>query len=125
MNNRSNGSDYESLRLNREGQAEAFDAIGNRYDEAFPHKEGQVSAGEWLIRSLPAGSRVSVRGRCGCSPCAKGYRSNCSGRVRHSHQQLGTSRRKRVGDSDAGNNLTCKCAGCRAESQRDVEHVLS
>ncbi|MBW8828396.1 MAG: hypothetical protein JF606_02980 [Burkholderiales bacterium] len=58
MNNRNNGSDYESLRLNREGQAEAFDTIGNRYDEAFPHKEGQVSAGEWLIRSLPAGSRV-------------------------------------------------------------------
>jgi SAM-dependent methyltransferase len=64
MNNRNNGSDYESLRLDREGQAEAFDAIGNRYDEAFPHKEGQVSAGEWLIRSLPAGSRVLDLG-CG------------------------------------------------------------
>lgn len=64
MINRNNGSDYESLRLDREGQAEAFDAIGNRYDEAFPHKEGQVSAGEWLIRSLPAGSRVLDLG-CG------------------------------------------------------------
>ncbi|WP_405946370.1 class I SAM-dependent DNA methyltransferase [Streptomyces prunicolor] len=52
------GSDYGSLRLDRSGQAEAFDAIGDRYDEAFPHKEGQVGAGEWLIESLAPGARV-------------------------------------------------------------------
>lgn len=48
----------------RTGQAEAFDAIGDRYDEAFPHKEGQLAAGEWLASSLPAGSRVLDLG-CG------------------------------------------------------------
>lgn len=49
---------YGGLWLDRTGQAEAFDAIGDRYDEAFPHKEGQVEAAEWLIASLPPGSRV-------------------------------------------------------------------
>lgn len=38
--------------------AMAFDEIGDRYDEAFPHKEGQVAAAEWLIERLPAGGRV-------------------------------------------------------------------
>lgn len=52
MTRMSNGADYESIRFDRSGQAEAFDAIGDRYDEAFPHKEGQLSAGEWLIDSL-------------------------------------------------------------------------
>ncbi|NNN31710.1 methyltransferase domain-containing protein [Streptomyces sp. S3(2020)] len=55
---------YGSLRLDRTGQAEAFDAIGDRYDEAFPHKEGQVASAEWLTRSLRAGSRVLDLG-CG------------------------------------------------------------
>ncbi|TPQ16878.1 class I SAM-dependent DNA methyltransferase [Streptomyces sporangiiformans] len=55
---------YGSIRLDRTGQAEAFDAIGDRYDEAFPHKEGQVASAEWLIRSLTAGSRVLDLG-CG------------------------------------------------------------
>lgn len=54
----SDGADYESLRLDRTGQAEAFDAIGDRYDEAFPHKEGQIAAGDWLVESLDPGSRV-------------------------------------------------------------------
>jgi predicted TPR repeat methyltransferase len=58
------GADYGSLRLDRSGQAEAFDAIGDRYDEAFPHKEGQVGAGDWLIKSLDPGSRVLDLG-CG------------------------------------------------------------
>ncbi len=48
----------------RTGQAEAFDAIGDRYDEAFPHKEGQLAAGEWLVKSLPPGARVLDLG-CG------------------------------------------------------------
>lgn len=39
-------------------QARAFDRIGERYDEAFPHKEGQVEAVEWLLPRLPAGARV-------------------------------------------------------------------
>jgi ubiquinone/menaquinone biosynthesis C-methylase UbiE len=52
------------LGRDRTGQAEAFDAIGDRYDEAFPHKEGQLTAGEWLVAALPAGSRVLDLG-CG------------------------------------------------------------
>lgn len=45
-------------------QAWAFDRIGERYDEAFPRKEGQIAAGEWLIERLPPGSRVLDAG-CG------------------------------------------------------------
>jgi len=55
---------YDDLQLDRTGQAEAFDVIGDRYDEAFPHKEGQLAAAEWLIDSLKAGSRVLDLG-CG------------------------------------------------------------
>jgi SAM-dependent methyltransferase len=58
---------YEGLNrlaLDRAGQAEAFDAIGDRYDEAFPHKEGQLASGDWLAGALPAGSRVLDLG-CG------------------------------------------------------------
>ncbi|MEU4167367.1 methyltransferase domain-containing protein [Streptomyces sp. NPDC026665] len=64
MINSNHGTDYESLLLDRKGQAEAFDAIGDRYDEAFPHKEGQVTAGEWLVTSLAEGARVLDLG-CG------------------------------------------------------------
>jgi ubiquinone/menaquinone biosynthesis C-methylase UbiE len=39
-------------------QAAAFDHIGERYDEAFPHKDGQVAAARWLLERLPAGARV-------------------------------------------------------------------
>ncbi|MGP3982553.1 class I SAM-dependent DNA methyltransferase [Streptomyces sp. KR80] len=49
---------YDRLQIDRTGQAEAFDAIGERYDEAFPHKEGQLAIGRWLSQSLPAGSRI-------------------------------------------------------------------
>ncbi|MFI1969118.1 class I SAM-dependent DNA methyltransferase [Streptomyces cinnamoneus] len=49
---------YARLGLDRSGQAEAFDAIGDRYDEAFPHKEGQLAAGAWLAAALPPGSRI-------------------------------------------------------------------
>jgi SAM-dependent methyltransferase len=62
--NKNHGTDYENIRLDRSGQAEAFDVIGDRYDEAFPHKEGQVAATDWLIGSLAAGSRVLDLG-CG------------------------------------------------------------
>jgi ubiquinone/menaquinone biosynthesis C-methylase UbiE len=48
----------------RSAQAAAFDHIGERYDLAFPHKEGQLAAGEWLIGQLPAGARVLDAG-CG------------------------------------------------------------
>ncbi|MDI3389817.1 class I SAM-dependent methyltransferase [Streptomyces sp. B-S-A8] len=49
---------YGGAAPDRTGQAEAFDAIGARYDEAFPHKEGQLATGEWLAKTLPPGSRV-------------------------------------------------------------------
>ncbi|MDN3357977.1 class I SAM-dependent methyltransferase [Actinomadura sp. DC4] len=39
-------------------QAWAFDRIGEHYDAAFPHKEGQIAAGEWLLERLAPGSRV-------------------------------------------------------------------
>jgi cyclopropane fatty-acyl-phospholipid synthase-like methyltransferase len=45
-------------------QARAFDMIGERYDEAFPHKDGQLAAGEWLCTRLAPGSRVLDAG-CG------------------------------------------------------------
>lgn len=38
--------------------AAAFDHIGVRYDEAFPHKEGQLAAGEWLLERLPPRARI-------------------------------------------------------------------
>ncbi|MFF1321691.1 MULTISPECIES: class I SAM-dependent DNA methyltransferase [Streptomyces] len=64
VSNPADGLDYGTLRLDRTGQAEAFDVIGDRYDEAFPHKEGQISAADWLIGSLRTGSRVLDLG-CG------------------------------------------------------------
>ncbi len=42
----------------RAAQADAFDRIGARYDEAFPHKDGQVEATRWLAAQLPPGARV-------------------------------------------------------------------
>lgn len=62
---------YEHIERDRTGQAEAFDAIGDRYDEAFPHKEGQIAAGSWMAESLPSGARVLDLG-CGTGlPTAK------------------------------------------------------
>ncbi|NGO70747.1 methyltransferase domain-containing protein [Streptomyces boncukensis] len=49
---------FDRASVDRSGQADAFDAIGDRYDEAFPHKEGQIAAGQWLAGLLPPGSRV-------------------------------------------------------------------
>lgn len=48
----------------RQAQAAVFDGIGEKYDEAFPHKDGQLTAGEWLINALPPGARVLDAG-CG------------------------------------------------------------
>lgn len=39
-------------------QAAGFDAIGARYDEVFPHKDGQLHAGQLLLERLPAGASV-------------------------------------------------------------------
>jgi SAM-dependent methyltransferase len=44
--------------IRQQEQAAGFDAIGARYDEVFPHKDGQVHAGELLLDRLPAGARV-------------------------------------------------------------------
>jgi len=40
------------------GQAAAYDRICDRYDEAFPHKEGQLACGDWLLANLPTGASV-------------------------------------------------------------------
>ena len=45
-----------SATRDRTGQAEALDAVGGQYDQAFPHKEGQLAAGEWLIGRLAPGA---------------------------------------------------------------------
>jgi ubiquinone/menaquinone biosynthesis C-methylase UbiE len=39
-------------------QAAAFDAIGEQYDDVFPHKSGQIIATQWMIDRLSPGSRV-------------------------------------------------------------------
>lgn len=45
--------------LDREAaQARAYDDIGSRYDEAFPHKEGQLGCVERLLERLEPGARV-------------------------------------------------------------------
>ncbi|MFR9754660.1 class I SAM-dependent DNA methyltransferase [Streptomyces sp. TR06-5] len=49
---------FDRALADRTGQAEAFDAIGDRYDEAFPHKEGQIAGGAWLAEQLPPGAHV-------------------------------------------------------------------
>ena len=49
--------DPDGLRFRADRQAAqawAFDRIGEHYDEAFPHKEGQIAAGEWLLERLGA-----------------------------------------------------------------------
>ncbi len=40
------------------GQAAAYDRIGDRYDEAFPHKDGQLACGKWLLARLGPMARV-------------------------------------------------------------------
>jgi len=45
-------------------QAAAFDAIGERYDDVFPHKSGQIIATQWVVDRLAPGARVLDLG-CG------------------------------------------------------------
>jgi SAM-dependent methyltransferase len=47
-----------SRAAHRAAQAEAFDRIGERYDEAFPYKGGQIASAEWILRKLRPGARV-------------------------------------------------------------------
>ncbi|MEY9894640.1 ubiquinone/menaquinone biosynthesis C-methylase UbiE [Catenulispora sp. MAP12-49] len=50
---------HDQAWLEREqAQARAYDAIGARYDEAFPHKDGQLAVVSTLLEQLPAGARV-------------------------------------------------------------------
>jgi ubiquinone/menaquinone biosynthesis C-methylase UbiE len=42
----------------QQAQAAAFDQIGTRYDEVFPHKEGQRHVVEVLLSRLPEAARV-------------------------------------------------------------------
>jgi len=51
-------------RRRQQAQAAAFDRIGTRYDEAFPHKDGQREAVEVLLTRLPTGAQVLDLG-CG------------------------------------------------------------
>jgi ubiquinone/menaquinone biosynthesis C-methylase UbiE len=39
-------------------QARCYDAMGSRYDEAFPHKEGQLDCVERLLEHVEPGARV-------------------------------------------------------------------
>jgi ubiquinone/menaquinone biosynthesis C-methylase UbiE len=41
-----------------QSQARAFDAMSARYDEAFPHKEGQLAVVSTLLERVAAGARV-------------------------------------------------------------------
>lgn len=52
------GPEADLRAIRRAGQATAFDHIGERYDEAFPHKDGQIAMARWLIERLPPGARV-------------------------------------------------------------------
>jgi SAM-dependent methyltransferase len=58
------GGDAAAWAAREAAQAAAYDGIGDRYDEAFPHKDGQVRCGEWLRERLRPGARVIDLG-CG------------------------------------------------------------
>lgn len=52
-------------------QAAAYDRISDRYGQVFPHKEGQLACGDWLLARLRPGAAVLDVG-CGTGlPSAK------------------------------------------------------
>jgi ubiquinone/menaquinone biosynthesis C-methylase UbiE len=53
-----NMSGTEDRARRQQEQAAGFDTIGSRYDEVFPHKDGQVKAVEELLTRLTSGARV-------------------------------------------------------------------
>lgn len=54
-----------------DSQAALFDAIGEKYDAAFPNKSAQVAAGRWLLDRLDSPRRILDAG-CGTGmPTAK------------------------------------------------------
>lgn len=55
---RADSDDLAAWSRREAGQAAAYDRICDRYDEAFPHKDGQLACGDWLLRRLPLGARV-------------------------------------------------------------------
>jgi ubiquinone/menaquinone biosynthesis C-methylase UbiE len=61
-------------------QASAFDHIGERYDEVFPHKEGQLNALSWLTSRLQPGARVLDAG-CGTGVPAAQHLTQAGARV--------------------------------------------
>jgi SAM-dependent methyltransferase len=54
----------DSWNQRQQAQAAAFDQIGTRYDEVFPHKDGQRDLVTQLLTRLPAAARVLDLG-CG------------------------------------------------------------
>ncbi|MBN1170777.1 MAG: class I SAM-dependent methyltransferase [Micromonosporaceae bacterium] len=52
-----NGQD-ERWTGRQDQQAAAFDRIGDRYDEAFPHRDGQLRTCDLLLKRLPAEAHV-------------------------------------------------------------------
>jgi len=57
------------------GQAAAFDTIGERYDEAFPRKEGQEERVRRLLDMLPPGAHVLDLGSGTGLPTARQFAS--------------------------------------------------
>jgi len=58
------GFDAVSWAAREADHAHAYDAIGTKYDQAFPHKEGQVECTKRLVDRLAPGARVLDLG-CG------------------------------------------------------------
>jgi ubiquinone/menaquinone biosynthesis C-methylase UbiE len=57
-------------------QASVFDAIGEQYDDAFPHKSAQIIATQWIVDRLAPGARVLDIG-CGTGVPSAGMLTEC------------------------------------------------